>query len=115
MNKYEIKVYKEYCTFDCITTELVHKYMADHNNEVGIYLPMQNRTITIKRCSYPEVIMYSDNTITVYLDGDKINTSKYWFRTKEERRKFIDTIPAIEEALKRFKDIVECEAFTIEF
>lgn len=115
MNKYEIKVYKEYCTFDCVTTETMHEYMSDHNNKVDIYLPIQNKTITIKRLSYPEVFIYSDNTVTVYLDGDKINKSKYWFRTKEERRKFIDTIPLIEEALKRLKDMVECEVFTIEF
>lgn len=114
MNKYEIKVYKEYCTFDCVTTELVHKYMTDHN-KVVIYLPVQNKTVTIKRFSYPEICVYSDNTITVYLDGDKINTSQYWFRTEEERRKFIAAIPSVEEALKRFKDIVECEVFTIEF
>lgn len=114
MNKYEIKVYKEYCTFDCVTTELVHKYMTDHI-KVVIYLPIQNKTVTIKRSSYPEIFVYSDNTITVYLDGDKINTSKYWFRTEEERRKFIAAIPSVEEALKRFKDIVECEVFTIEF
>lgn len=115
MNKYEIKVYKEYCTFDCVTNKLVHEYMTDHNNKVDIYLPVQNKIITIKRFSYPEIRVYSNNTITVYLDGDILNTSKYWFSTEEERRKFIAAIPLVEEALKRFKDIVECEVFTIEF
>ena len=115
MNKYIIKVYEDYCTFDCVTTELIHKYMYEHKNKVDIHFPVQNKIITIKRLSNPEIIIYSDNTITVYLDGDKINTSKYWFRTKEERCKLINIIPLIEEALKRFKDMVECETFTIEF
>lgn len=115
MNKYEIKVYKDYCTFYCDTTELVHKYMSEHNDTVDIYLPVQNKTITIIRLAYPEIIVYNDNTIKVYLDGDEMKTSKCWFRTEEEKSKFIGAIPLIEEALKRFKDIVECETFTIEF
>ena len=33
MNKYEIKIFKEYCKYDCQTSELIHKYMYENKNK----------------------------------------------------------------------------------
>lgn len=115
MNKYEIKIFKEYCKYECRTSELIHKYMYENKNKVEIYLPIQNVTVTVKRMSYPEIIIYCDGAITVYLDGDKLTTSAQCFYSKEDRDKLISAIPIVECALKELADIAESKTYTIEF
>lgn len=115
MNKYEVKIYKEYCKYDCQTTELLQKYIRENHNKVDIYLPKQNITVTIKIAAYPEILWYSDGSITVYLDGEASKTSTQWFYTEKDRDKLIKIIPLVEDALKQLADMVECKTFTIEF
>ena len=115
MNKYEIKIFKEYCKYDCQTSELIHKYMYENKNKVDIYLPERNVTVTVKRMSYPEIIRYSDGAITVYLDGDKFTTSTQYFYSKGDRDKLINTLPIVECALKQLADMAESRTYTIEF
>lgn len=115
MNKYEIKIYKEYCKYDCQTSELIDKYMYENGNKVSIYLPKQNITVTIKKMSYPEIYTYSDGSITVYLNGDYSNTSTQWFTSKKNKDELIKILPIVEDALRRLADAAECKTFTIEF
>ena len=115
MNKYEIKVYKEYCKYECHTSELIDKYIHENGGKVHIYLSEQNVTVTIKKASYPEIFHYSDGSITVYLDGELSETNTQWFRSEKDKDKLIKSIPIIENALKELADMAECKTFTIEF
>lgn len=115
MNKYEVKMYKEYCKYDCQTSELIDKYMHENGNKVCICLPKHNITVTIKKAAYPEILWYNDGSITVYLDGEAAKTSTQWFYTEKDRDKLIKIIPLVEDALKQLADMVECKTFTIEF
>lgn len=115
MNTYEVKIYKEYCTYECQTSELIQKYMYKNGDKVNIHLLKQNVTVTIKRVSYPEILQYSDGSITVYLDGEISKTSTQRFRSEKDKDKLIEILPIIENALKELANMAECKTFTIEF
>ena len=115
MNKFEIKIYKECCEYECKTSELIQKYMVENGNKVDIYLPKENITVTIKRESYPDIFIYSDGSITVYLDGVLCEKSTQWFNSKKDKDKLIKIIPIVKNALKELTNRAECKTFTIEF
>lgn len=115
MNKYEVKIYKEYCTYECQTSELIQKYMYKNGNKVNIHLPKQNITVTIKRLSYPEICPYSDGSVIIYLDGEISETNIQWFSSEKDKDKLIKSIPIVENALKELANMAECKTFTIEF
>lgn len=115
MNKYEVKIYKDYCKYDCQTSELIDKYMYENGSKVNIYLPKQGITVTIMKASYPEIFIYSDGSITVYLDGELSDTSTQYFISEKDKDKLIKTLPIVENALKQLADAAECKTFTIEF
>lgn len=115
MNKYEVKIYKEYCKYDCQTSELICKYMHENGDKVCIYLPKQNITVTIKRASYPEILCHSDGRITIYLDGETSKTSTQWFYSEKDKDKLIKSLPLVENALIELANVAECKTFTIEF
>ena len=115
MNKFEIKIYKECCEYECQTSELIQKYMDKNDNKVDIYLPKENITVTIRRAIYPEISLCSDGSITVYLDGVLCKTSTQWFNSKKDKDKLIKVIPIIKNALEELTNMAECKTFTIEF
>ena len=115
MNKFEIKIYKECCEYECQTSELIQKYMDKNDNKVDIYLPKQNSRVTIRKASYPEILLSSDGNITIYIDGELFKTSTQWFNSKNDKDKLIKAIPIIENALKELANMAECKTFTIEF
>lgn len=115
MNKFEIKIYKECCEYECQTSELIQKYMVKNGNKVDIYLPKENIKVTIKRLSYPAIFLYSDGSITVYLDGALGEKNTQWFNSKKDKDKLIKAIPIIKTALEELTNMAECKTFTIEF
>lgn len=115
MNKYEIKIYKEYCKYDCQTSELIDKYMYENGNKVSIYLPKENNIVTIKKASYPEIYTCSDGSITVYLNGECSSTYTRRFMSKKDKDELIKILPIVENALRQLADAAECKTFTIEF
>ena len=115
MNKFEIKIYKECCEYECQTSELIQKYMNKNRGIVDIYLPKQNITVTIKRVSYPEIFLGSDGNIIIYLDGVISKTNTQWFNSKKDKDKLIKVIPIIKTALEELTNMAECKTFTIEF
>ena len=115
MNIYEVKIYKECYKCKCQTSELIQKYMKENDDKVNIYLPKQNVTVTIRRVLYPEILLSSDGSITVYLDGKDSVTSTQWFNSEEDKDKLIKILPIVENALKELANMAECKTFTIEF
>lgn len=115
MNKFEIKIYKEYCEYECQTSELIQKYMNKNGGKVDIYLPKQNITVIIKRVAYPEIFLHSDGTIIIYLDGGLSTTNTQLFNSKKDKDKLIKAIPIIKNALEELTNMAECKTFTIEF
>ncbi len=115
MNIYIVKIYKEYCEYECQTSELIKKYMHENGDKVNIHLPKQNITVTFRRVLYPEIFPHSEGGITVYLDGDIYKTSTQWFKSEKDKDELIKTLPIIENALKELANMAECKTFTIEF
>ena len=115
MNKFEIKIHKECCEYECQTSELIQKYMNKNGDIVNIYLPKQNITVTIKRAAYPEIFIHSDGSIIIYLDGKLSKTNTQRFNSKKDKDKLIKAIPIIKNALEELTNTAECKTFTIEF